>query len=143
SASIRLHRNIVELCHDRAHRRRNCVTHDANPCAPVLVVSHPDKPELRSFEKKIQRVVKSFQTEVAIGLAAGEIVFIGPEKFAQHLKRVAHVRRPHFSTSNAHGPMMPQQIANLEFRIAKLLRSNPQSAIRNSRCYNPAYLSEI
>ena len=121
AAPICFHGNVVEFRHYGSHRRRDRITHHTDSRDSALIVGHPDKPEFGMFEKEVERIVETLQSEIAVSLAAGEVVFIGAEKITQHVKRVAHVGGAHLSTTYCHrGFMMPLRFAIPQFPIYNL-----------------------
>src|SRR6185436_6874733 len=69
----------------------------------VFVVSHPHESQLGMFKEEIECIVESSQSEIAIRLAAREVVLILTQKITEHVKRILHIGGAHFSTSN-HAP---------------------------------------
>ena len=55
------------------------------------------------FEKEIESVIETCESEVPVRLATRKVVLVCPEKLSQHLESLAHIRRSHFPTNNRHG----------------------------------------
>ena len=52
------------------------------------------------FKEQIECVVEPRETEIAIRLAAREVMLILTQKIAEHVKGIVHVGGAHFSTGN-------------------------------------------
>jgi hypothetical protein len=63
-------------------------------------MGHPNKPEFRLLEKQIERVIESLKSTIAIRLAAGEVVFVFPEKNPEHFEGIGNVGGSHLAAGN-------------------------------------------
>jgi hypothetical protein len=54
------------------------------------------------LQKQVERVIQSLQTEIAVRLAAREVVLILAQKIAEHVESISDIRSVHFSTRQTH-----------------------------------------